>query len=135
MDFRFELVQGAPDLTVYVGVDTVAFEGLCYGAHGWISGIPSIAPRAARRLYEAIAVNGDLAVAREEWRRLLPLAKLEFAGMGEGGDPHWFSVMKAALNMLIGPGVGDPVRPLAALPPEYLEDLKNVLDSLGSFER
>jgi hypothetical protein len=27
------------------------------------------------------------------------------------------------------------VRPLAALPPEYLEDLKNVLDSLGSFER
>lgn len=131
----FELVQGAPDLTVYVGVDTVAFEGLCYGAHGWISGIPSIAPRAARRLYEAIAVSGDLAVAREEWRRLLPLAKLEFAGMDHGGDPHWFSVMKAALNMLIGPGVGDPVRPLAALPHEYLEDLKSVLDSLGSFDR
>ena len=55
--------------------------------------------------------------------------------MEAGGDPHWFSVMKAALNMLIGPGVGDPVRPLAALPPEYLEDLKNVLDSLESFER
>ena len=130
----FTLVQGAPDLTVYVGVDTIAFEGLCYGAHGWISGIPSIAPRAARRLYEAIAVNEDLPAARAEWQRLLPLSRLEFAGMEAGGDPHWFSVMKAALNMLIGPGVGDPVRPLAPLPAEYLQELKDVLSSLGSFE-
>ena len=78
----FDLVQGGgDDFTVYVGVDTVAFEGLCYGAHGWISGIPSIAPRAARRLYEAIAIAGDLVAAREEWQRLLPLVRLEFAGM------------------------------------------------------
>ena len=27
-------------------------EGLCHGAHGWISGIPSTVPAAARRLYE-----------------------------------------------------------------------------------
>ena len=131
----FDLVQGGgDDFTVYVGVDTVAFEGLCYGAHGWISGIPSIAPRAARRLYEAIAVAGDLAVAREEWQRLLPLVRLEFAGIGEGDEPHWFSVMKAALNLLIGSGVGDPVPPLAALSPEHLQELTNVLRSLGSLE-
>jgi dihydrodipicolinate synthase/N-acetylneuraminate lyase len=130
----FDLVQGGPDLTVYVGVDSVAFEGLCYGAHGWISGIPSIAPRAARRLYEAIAIAGDLAAARAEWERLLPLVRLEFAGIDQGDDPHWFSVMKAALNLLIGPGVGDPVRPLATVSPEYLQELKNVLHSLGSLE-
>jgi len=130
----FDLVQGAPGLTVYVGVDTAAFEGLCYGAHGWISGIPSIAPRAARRLYEAIAVAGDLATAREEWRRLLPLVRLEFAGMSQGDEPHWFSVMKAALNMQVGPGIGDPVRPLAALPPAHRQELTTVLRSLGALE-
>ena len=80
-------------------------------------------------------MHGDLSAARAEWERLLPLARLEFAGMADGGDPHWFSVMKAALEMQIGPGIGDPVRPLAALPPEYREELENVLRSLGSFEQ
>ncbi len=132
----FDLVQGGgDDFTVYVGVDTVAFEGLCYGAHGWISGIPSIAPRPARRLYEAIAVAGDLEAARDEWQRLLPLVRLEFAGIGDGDEPHWFSVMKAALNLLIGSGVGDPVPPLAAVSPEHLQELTNVLRSLGSLEK
>jgi 4-hydroxy-tetrahydrodipicolinate synthase len=131
----FDLVQGGgEDFTVYVGVDTVAFEGLCYGAHGWISGIPSIAPRPARRLYEAIAIAGDLEAAREEWQRLLPLVRLEFAGIGEGDEPHWFSVMKAALNLLIGSGVGDPVPPLTAVSPEHLQELTNVLRALGSLE-
>jgi 4-hydroxy-tetrahydrodipicolinate synthase len=131
----FDLVQGGgDDFTVYVGVDTVAFEGLCYGAHGWISGVPSIAPRPARRLYEAIAVAGDLEAAREEWQRLLPLVRLEFAGIGAGDEPHWFSVMKAALNLLIGSGVGDPVPPLTAVSPEHLQELTNVLRALGSLE-
>ena len=26
---------------VYAGIDTVAFEGLCHGAHGWISALHS----------------------------------------------------------------------------------------------
>jgi dihydrodipicolinate synthase/N-acetylneuraminate lyase len=120
---------------VYVGIDVIAFDGLCQGAHGWISGIPSIAPLAARRLYEAIAVAGDLAAAREEWLRLLPLVRLEFAGIGDGDEPHWFSVMKAALKLMIGPGVGDPVPPLAAVSPEHLQELTNVLRSLGSLEK
>ena len=51
-------------LVIYAGIDTVAFEGLCHGAHGWISGIPSIVPAAARRLYETIALQGDLPAAR-----------------------------------------------------------------------
>jgi 4-hydroxy-tetrahydrodipicolinate synthase len=131
----FDLLQGGgDDLTVYVGVDTVAFEGLCYGAHGWISGIPSIAPRPARRLYEAIAVAGDLTAAREEWRRLLPLVRLEFAGMDGGDDPHWFSVMKAALNLLISSDIGDPVPPLTAISPEHQQELTDVLRSLGSLK-
>ena len=42
-----ELLQGADRrLVVYAGIDTVAFEVLCHGAHGWISALPSIVPRA-----------------------------------------------------------------------------------------
>ncbi len=66
-------------LMVYAGIDNVAFEGLCHGAHGWISGIPSMTPRAARRLYDAIAVAGDLPLARREWAKLAPLMRLQFS--------------------------------------------------------
>ena len=57
-----ELLQATDrKLVVYAGIDNVAFEGLCHGAHGWISGIPSMVPGAARRMYDAIAIEGDLA--------------------------------------------------------------------------
>lgn len=117
-------------LRVYVGIDTAAFEGLCYGAHGWISGIPSMVPMAARRLYEAIAIERDLDRARKEWRRLIPLARMEFGGYEGGDEPHWFSVMKAALNM-IGPPVNQPARPIAPLSDQNARELSAILKSLG----
>jgi 4-hydroxy-tetrahydrodipicolinate synthase len=116
---------------VYAGIDNVAFEGLCHGAHGWISGIPSMVPGAARRLYEAIAVQGDLAAARELWKPLSRLMRLQFSAYLGGGDGvHWFSVMKAALNM-IGPPVGDPEPPILPLPPQDRAILVDLLVSLG----
>lgn len=128
----FELLEASSGgLTVYVGVDTIAFEGLCYGAHGWISGVPSMVPGAAGRLYEALAVDQDLARAREEWRRLLPLVQLEFGGTATAADPQWFSVMKAALRLLIGPEVGEPAAPIQPLAPEHEEVLQKALMGLG----
>jgi dihydrodipicolinate synthase/N-acetylneuraminate lyase len=118
-------------LRVYCGIDTVAFEGLCHGAHGWISGIPSIVPRAARALYEAIAVRGDLAAAREQWRLLSQLMRLEFSAFSHHGQgAHWFSVMKTTLN-LIGPPVGNPQLPVQPLQPERLDELIRILKGLG----
>jgi 4-hydroxy-tetrahydrodipicolinate synthase len=126
-----ELLQATDHrCTVYAGIDVVAFEGLCHGAHGWISGIPSIVPRAARRLYEAIR-RSDLASARDEWGLLAPLMRMEFRGfLNRGGDPHWFSVMKSALNM-IGPAVNDPLPPIQPLTPEVKEHLAQMLRALG----
>ena len=72
-------------LRVYCGIDSVAFDGLCHGAHGWISGIPSIVPRAARVRYEAIAERGDLQSAREQWRLLSKLMRLEFSAYSGRG--------------------------------------------------
>jgi len=118
-------------LVVYCGIDSVAFEGLCHGAHGWISGIPSIVPGAARRLYEAIALRSDLAAARSLWRTLAPLMRLEFGAYEARGEgANWFSVMKAALNM-IGPEVGDPAPPILPLPHEFRETLARILRGLG----
>lgn len=128
----FDLVEGSNHrLTVYAGVDSVAFEGLCYGADGWISGIPSIVPRAARALYQKIAVERDLDGARELWRAIRPLAQFEFAGMPTGEDPHWFSVMKSTLALLIGPEIGAPLPPLDMLPPDAMRELAGLLRAVG----
>ena len=116
---------------VYAGIDTVAFEGLCHGAHGWISGIPSTVPAAARKLYDAIAVRADLAEARQLWKGLAPLMRMQFeAYHSKGEGPHWFSTMKAALNM-IGPPVGDPDPPVQPLSQEHRVRLAAMLKDLG----
>ena len=118
-------------LVVYAGIDTVAFEGLCHGAHGWISAIPSMVPRSARQLYETIAIQGDLAAARRQWRALAPLMRLVFREhLGGGKDPHWLSVMKAGLNM-IGPSVGDPLLPVQPLDGQTKKTLAALLQELG----
>ncbi|MBL8174856.1 MAG: dihydrodipicolinate synthase family protein [Bryobacterales bacterium] len=125
------LQESGGALRVYCGVDSVAFEGLCHGAHGWISGIPSIVPRAARRMYDAIALRHDLPSAREQWAILSKLMRLQFTAYSTRGDgAHWFSVMKATLNM-IGPPVGEPQPPIQPLEPEYYPELRRILTELG----
>jgi dihydrodipicolinate synthase/N-acetylneuraminate lyase len=119
------------ELFVYAGLDTVAFEGLCHGAHGWISGIPSMVPRAAKELYDSIAVRGDLASARRQWKKLAPLMRIQFSSYLSGGEgAHWFSVMKATLNM-IGPPVGDPQPPVLPLSEEFRPLVAAMLRELG----
>lgn len=127
-----ELLQATGGrLVIYAGIDTVAFEGLCHGAHGWISALPSIVPRAARRLYETIALEGDLVSARLQWRALAPLMRLVFREhLGGGNDPNWLAIMKAALNM-IGPSVGDPLLPIQPLDAQTRGTLAGMLRELG----
>ena len=131
-DRQCQLLQAAGGgFRVYSGIDTAAFEGLCHGAHGWISGIPSTVPRTARRLYELIAVEGNLAEARAQWGNLAPLMRLQFqAYHSKGEGAHWFSTMKAALNM-IGPPVGDPQPPILPLGSEHRGVLRGILEGLG----
>ncbi|MCU1490275.1 MAG: hypothetical protein JWM85_1680 [Acidimicrobiaceae bacterium] len=115
----------------YVGLDTIAFEGLCHGAHGWISGIPSIVPRKAAELYRTIAIDADLRRGRDQWKALAPLMRLQFSAfLGRGDGPHWLSVSKGTLN-LIGPSVGSPLPPLQAIEREHEERLAEILRSLG----
>ncbi|MCC6491566.1 MAG: dihydrodipicolinate synthase family protein, partial [Pirellulales bacterium] len=119
------------ELFVYAGLDTVAFEGLCHGAHGWISGIPSMVPRAARQLYSTIAEHGVLPAARQLWQKLAPLMRIQFSSyLSKGEGAHWFSVMKAALNM-IGPPVGEAQPPVLPLQDAFRREIAVLLRELG----
>ncbi len=131
-DRQCQLLQATNgQFSVYAGIDTAAFEGLCHGSHGWISGIPSTVPSRARRLYELIAIESDLPGARELWNKLAPLMRLQFqAYHSKGEGAHWFSTMKAALNM-IGPAVGDPQPPVLPLPASHRKTLVELLKNLG----
>ena len=131
-DRQCQLLQATEGrFSVYSGIDTAAFEGLCHGAHGWISGIPSTVPRPARRLYELIAIEENLPEARALWKLLAPLMRLQFQAYHSRGEgAHWFSTMKAALNM-IGPPVGDPQLPIAPLPQSHRATLATMLRALG----
>ncbi|MCX6623066.1 MAG: dihydrodipicolinate synthase family protein [Acidobacteria bacterium] len=60
-------------MAIFYGSFQAAFEALCAGAHGWISGILNVAPQAARRMYEAVALQNDAALGFRIWKRILPL--------------------------------------------------------------
>jgi hypothetical protein len=57
--------------------------------------------------------------------------RLQFqAYHSKGEGAHWFSTMKAALNM-IGPPVGDPQLPIQPLPEAHRKTLADMLVNLG----
>jgi 1-pyrroline-4-hydroxy-2-carboxylate deaminase len=61
---------------LFAGLDDVAFEGLCLGARGWVSGLSNAFPRESLVLYEAL-VAGDLDKARRIYRWFMPLLHLD----------------------------------------------------------
>jgi 1-pyrroline-4-hydroxy-2-carboxylate deaminase len=61
---------------VFAGLDDVAFEGLCLGARGWISGLTNVFPQESLALYQALK-HGDLAGARKIYRWFMPLLHLD----------------------------------------------------------
>ena len=96
---------------VFVGHDAGAFEALCAGVDGWISGIPIVFPALARRLFDLVQV-GDWLAARHLWSKLTPFVRAEFGPFApEMAGTHTISVIKAALQIL-GDPVGDPILPL-----------------------
>ena len=63
-------------MRIFYGSFQAAFEALCAGAHGWISGILNVAPKAALALYQAAVVDHDAALGFRIWKRILPLVHL-----------------------------------------------------------
>jgi 4-hydroxy-tetrahydrodipicolinate synthase len=73
---RIAALVNASPLEVLVGGDDWALEGFATGATGWVSGVANIAPVECVAL-QAHVEAGRLEEAREVYRRLLPLARLD----------------------------------------------------------
>jgi 4-hydroxy-tetrahydrodipicolinate synthase len=119
---------------VFIGHDACAFEALCAGVDGWISGSPIGFPRLTVGIFELVR-SGRLEEARALWSPLTEFVRLEF-----GPDPanlqptHIIAVVKAALNA-IGVAVGDPLPPLQPLTGAELAYVQRVARSLAQLER
>ena len=66
----------AERFVLFAGLDDIAFEGLCLGARGWVSGLTNAFPRESLLLYEALRA-GDLERARRIYRWFMPLLHLD----------------------------------------------------------
>jgi 4-hydroxy-tetrahydrodipicolinate synthase len=73
---RIAALVNDTELEVLVGGDDCALEGFAAGASGWISGVANAAPAECVELHAHVGA-GRLAEAREVYRRLLPLARLD----------------------------------------------------------
>lgn len=62
-------------MAIFYGSFQAALEAMTAGAHGWISGILNVAPKAARAMYDAVQ-NNDAARGFRIWKRILPLVHL-----------------------------------------------------------
>jgi 4-hydroxy-tetrahydrodipicolinate synthase len=61
---------------LFAGLDDVAFEGICLGARGWVSGLTNAFPKESLALYDALKA-GDLEKARKIYRWFMPLLHLD----------------------------------------------------------
>jgi dihydrodipicolinate synthase/N-acetylneuraminate lyase len=64
------LVAEDDRITAFNGWDTLTFFGIASGARGSVWGAASVVPELAVRLWDTLAVKGDLPAAREQWKQL-----------------------------------------------------------------
>jgi 4-hydroxy-tetrahydrodipicolinate synthase len=115
-------------IAIFYGSFIAGYEGLCGGAHGWISGILNVAAKAAKQLYESVAVNHDAALGLRIWKRILPLVHLyTHHQIGPVSD---LAIYRAMLNLwgLEGGYSRDPFFPLDR---DQVEKLRQILEQAG----
>ena len=61
---------------MFAGLDDVAFEGLCLGARGWVSGLTNAFPHESLMFFDTVK-RGDLERARRIYRWFMPLLHLD----------------------------------------------------------
>ncbi len=119
---------------IFIGHDASAFEALCAGVDGWISGSPIVFPSLTARIFELVK-QGQLAEARGLWSQLTAFVRLEFGPYPpEAQNAHIIAVVKAALNA-IGDAVGDPLAPIQPLTGSALAYTQQVARSIRQLEQ
>jgi len=117
------LVTHTDRITAFNGWDTLTFFGIASGAEGTVWGAASVVPELAVQLWETLAVKGDLAAAREQWKPLWAISDfLESVEYAAG--------IKAGLD-LVGHTAGPTRAPVHPQPPAQLDRLREILVSAG----
>jgi 4-hydroxy-tetrahydrodipicolinate synthase len=118
---------------VFIGHDTCAFEALCAGVDGWISGAPIVFPRLSVEIFNLVQA-GNLEAARRLWLQLTEFIRLEFGPYPlELPNAHIIAVVKAAL-VARGDEVGDPLPPIQPITGAGLAYVRRVTERLASLE-
>jgi 4-hydroxy-tetrahydrodipicolinate synthase len=115
-------------MAIFYGSFIAAFEGLCAGAHGWISGILNVATRAANLMFKEVVAENDARKGYLIWRRLLPLVHLvTYQQLGSTSD---LAIYRAILKLwgLHGGYCRDPFFPLDL---KQEEELRRLLTASG----
>ena len=115
-------------IAIFYGSFLAGFEGLCAGAHGWISGLLNVAAGAALELYKAVVVDNDAQRGLRIWKRILPLVHLyTYQQIGTVSD---LAIYRSILNLwgLEGGYSRDPFFPLN---PDQVEKLRQILEHTG----
>lgn len=110
-------------ITVFNGWDTLTFFGIASGAKGAVWGAASIVPELAVALWDTLAVKGDLAAAREQWKHLWAISDfLESVDYAAG--------IKAGLQIVRHPA-GPTRAPILPLPAADVERFTRILAAAG----
>ena len=115
-------------IAIFYGSFLAGFEGLCGGAHGWISGLLNIAAKSARAMYEAVVIKNDAQRGFRIWKRILPLVHLyTYQQIGPVSD---LAIYRSILNLwgLHGGYCRDPFFPLTS---QQEQALQVVLERTG----
>ncbi len=115
-------------ISIFYGSFLAGFEGLCGGAHGWISGLLNVAAGAAKELYKTVVVDRDVRRGLHIWQKILPLVHLYTHQ--EIGPVSDLAIYRSILNLwsLEGGYCRDPFFPLDR---DQVEKLRKILEQSG----
>ena len=117
------LVNRTDKIKAFNGWDTLTFIGIASGAEASVWGAAGVVPELAVRLWDTLAVKGDLAEAREQWRHLWAISDfLE--------SVNYVAGVKAGLE-LIGHPAGPPRAPVQPLSGEQRATFAAILERAG----
>lgn len=120
-----EEVKGVrKDFAVLTGLDDMLLPLLMMGGDGGIMALANVVPQVHRAVYDAW-VQGDLARAYEEYKKLLKLVRIYDV------SSSYPTAVKAALRALGAPVKPHSRPPLLQEPPEVEARIKAILEELG----
>ena len=117
------LVEHGDRIQTFNGWDTLTFYGLAAGCRAVVWGVANVVPELTVQLWETLAVKGDLATAREQWKHLWAVSDFLESVDYAGG-------VKAGLE-IVGHPAGPARPPVQPLPAHDRERLTRILEAAG----